>query len=83
MTHVPPKDEQPDFTDDEVEASRAPLLEHLVELRRRDNRDLVPAASQEPCCRGMEVPEIYLARALITRIAVPRLDRSGKPGALV
>ena len=35
MTHVPPKDEQPDFTDDEVEASRAPLLEHLVELRAR------------------------------------------------
>ncbi|MEZ5947179.1 MAG: twin-arginine translocase subunit TatC [Hyphomonas sp.] len=35
MTHIPPKDEQPDITDDEVEASRAPLLDHLVELRSR------------------------------------------------
>lgn len=34
MTHVPPKDEQPDITD-EVEASRAPLLDHLIELRGR------------------------------------------------
>ncbi|MCA8901859.1 MAG: twin-arginine translocase subunit TatC [Hyphomonas sp.] len=34
MSHTPPKDEQPDITD-EVEASRAPLLEHLIELRAR------------------------------------------------
>tara|TARA_R110000796_G_scaffold40452_4_gene100129 strand:- start:151 stop:975 length:825 start_codon:yes stop_codon:yes gene_type:complete len=31
---VPPKDEQPEILD-EVEASRAPLLEHLTELRSR------------------------------------------------
>lgn len=35
MTYSPPKDEQPDRVDDEVEASRAPLLDHLVELRSR------------------------------------------------
>ena len=37
-THTPPKDEQPEITDetsDEVEASRAPLLDHLIELRSR------------------------------------------------
>tara|TARA_R110000787_G_scaffold72118_17_gene160793 strand:- start:1540 stop:2367 length:828 start_codon:yes stop_codon:yes gene_type:complete len=32
---TPPKDEQPEILDDEVEASRAPLLEHLSELRSR------------------------------------------------
>ena len=35
MTHTPPADEQPEILDDEVEASRAPLLEHLTELRGR------------------------------------------------
>ncbi len=34
MTYEPPKDEKPDITDD-VESSRAPLLEHLNELRSR------------------------------------------------
>ena len=34
MNKVPPKDEQPEILD-EVEASRAPLLEHLTELRSR------------------------------------------------
>ncbi len=34
MNYTPPPGEQPDFVD-EVEASRAPLLSHLVELRRR------------------------------------------------
>ncbi len=33
--HVPPEDEQPEILDDEVEASRAPLLDHLIELRGR------------------------------------------------
>ena len=32
--YVPPKDEQPDIADD-VETSRAPLLDHLIELRKR------------------------------------------------
>lgn len=35
MSHAPPKDEQPEILDDEVESSRAPLLSHLVELRGR------------------------------------------------
>ncbi|WP_321489949.1 twin-arginine translocase subunit TatC [uncultured Hyphomonas sp.] len=34
MTHTPPEDEQPEILD-EVETSRAPLLEHLTELRSR------------------------------------------------
>ncbi|KCZ82676.1 Sec-independent protein translocase TatC [Hyphomonas adhaerens MHS-3] len=34
MTHTPPEDEQPEIVD-EVETSRAPLLEHLTELRSR------------------------------------------------
>ena len=40
MTHIPPKDEQPEIIEDEVEASRAPLLEHLTELRTRLIRSL-------------------------------------------
>ncbi len=35
MTHTPPDDEKPEIVDDEVETSRAPLLEHLTELRSR------------------------------------------------
>ncbi|WP_291047520.1 twin-arginine translocase subunit TatC [Hyphomonas sp.] len=35
MNHAPPKDEQPEILDDEVESSRAPLLDHLIELRGR------------------------------------------------
>jgi sec-independent protein translocase protein TatC len=34
VNYVPPKDEQPEISD-EVESSRAPLLEHLNELRSR------------------------------------------------
>jgi len=35
MSQAPPKDEQPEILDDEVESSRAPLLSHLIELRGR------------------------------------------------
>ena len=35
MSHTPPKDELPEILDDEVESSRAPLLDHLIELRGR------------------------------------------------
>lgn len=35
MSHTPPRDEQPEILDDEVESSRAPLLDHLIELRGR------------------------------------------------
>lgn len=40
MNHLPPKDEQPEFID-EVEASRAPLLDHLTELRARLIKSMV------------------------------------------
>lgn len=43
MNYEPPKDEQPDLTD-EVEASRAPLLDHLIELRSRVIRSLLALA---------------------------------------
>ncbi len=35
MTHDVPEDERPDLIDDEVDDSRAPLLDHLIELRLR------------------------------------------------
>lgn len=40
-TAAPPKDEQPDMLDDEVEASRAPLMDHLIELRGRLIKSLI------------------------------------------
>jgi sec-independent protein translocase protein TatC len=43
MTYAPPKDEQPEITD-EVESSRAPLLDHLIELRSRLIKCLVALA---------------------------------------
>ena len=50
MNKVPPKDEQPDFTDDEVEASRAPLLEHLTELRSRLIKSLIALSVASIVC---------------------------------
>lgn len=44
MSEAPPKDEQPDFVDDEVESSRAPLLDHLIELRSRLVKSLIALA---------------------------------------
>lgn len=35
MTHTVPDDEKPEILEDEVESSRAPLLDHLTELRSR------------------------------------------------
>lgn len=43
MTYTPPKDEQPEIHD-EVESSRAPLLEHLNELRARLIKSLLALA---------------------------------------
>ncbi len=43
MNYEPPKDERPEITD-EVEASRAPLLDHLIELRARVIRSLLALA---------------------------------------
>ncbi len=50
MTHTPPKDEQPEIVDDEVEASRAPLLDHLIELRTRLIRGLLALAFGTVAC---------------------------------
>ena len=41
MSTTPPKDEQPELLDDEVEASRAPLMDHLIELRGRLIKSLI------------------------------------------
>jgi sec-independent protein translocase protein TatC len=49
MTYTPPKDEQPEITD-EVESSRAPLLDHLVELRARIIRILLAMAVASAAC---------------------------------
>lgn len=43
MNYAPPKDEQPEMTD-EVESSRAPLLDHLIELRSRLIKSLIALA---------------------------------------
>lgn len=50
MNTLPPKDEQPEFTDDEVEASRAPLLEHLTELRSRLIKALIALSLASIVC---------------------------------
>lgn len=44
MTEAPPRDEQPEIIDDEVESSRAPLLDHLIELRGRLVKSLLALA---------------------------------------
>lgn len=50
MSHTPPKDEQPEITDDEVESSRAPLLDHLIELRGRLIKMLLVLAAATVGC---------------------------------
>lgn len=49
MTYTPPRDEQPDLTD-EVETSRAPLLDHLNELRARLIKSLLALAVATVAC---------------------------------
>ena len=63
MNTLPPKDEQPDFIDDEVEASRAPLLEHLTELRSRLIKSLVALMIGTIACFffAQEIFELLLA----------------------
>tara|TARA_B100000749_G_scaffold195929_1_gene152277 strand:- start:244 stop:1065 length:822 start_codon:yes stop_codon:yes gene_type:complete len=60
---VPPKDEQPEILDDEVEASRAPLLEHLTELRSRLIKSLVALMVGTIACFffAQEIFELLLA----------------------
>lgn len=48
--HVPPKDEQPEILEDDVEASRAPLLDHLIELRGRLIKMLLALAAATIGC---------------------------------
>ena len=63
MNTVPPKDEQPEILDDEVEASRAPLLEHLTELRSRLIKSLVALMVGTIACFffAQEIFELLLA----------------------
>ncbi len=49
MSFEPPKDEQPDISDD-VESSRAPLLDHLNELRSRLIKSLLALALGTSVC---------------------------------
>ena len=63
MNTVPPKDEQPEILDDEVEASRAPLLEHVTELRSRLIQSLVALMVGTIACFffAQEIFELLLA----------------------
>jgi len=63
VTHTPPKDEQPDLIDDEVESSRAPLLDHLIELRTRLIRSLVALFAAAIFCFffAQDIYEVLLA----------------------
>lgn len=49
MNYVPPSDEKPEITD-EVESSRAPLLEHLNELRSRLIKSLLALSIATIAC---------------------------------
>ncbi len=62
MNHIPPKDEQPEIND-EVEASRAPLLEHLTELRTRLIKALLALTAATIACYfiAQRIYEILLA----------------------
>src|SRR3954471_16723925 len=53
MKHVKPED--PD-DDDEIEASRAPLLDHLIELRQRLIRALVAFMAMFFVCFWVAIP---------------------------
>ncbi len=75
MTFTPPKDEQPEITDD-VEASRAPLLEHLNELRARLIKSLL-ALSIGAIASFYFAGDIYLL--LIKPFAVVAEDIRGTP----
>jgi sec-independent protein translocase protein TatC len=66
---VPPKDEQPDFTDDEVESSRAPLLEHLVELRARLIKALLALSVASIVCFFFAEPIYDFLLAPFARVA--------------
>lgn len=69
------EDERPDITDgaDELEGSRAPLIEHLTELRTRLIRALIALAVAAGACYAFAVPiynfllEPFLAAAEIAR----------------
>ncbi len=55
MTEDLPVDQRPDLLPDEVEASRAPLLEHLNELRSRLMKALINARGTN----GKSLPMIF------------------------
>lgn len=56
MTKDLPADQRPDMIPDEVEASRAPLLEHLNELRSRLMKALIAFVIATICCFFFAAP---------------------------
>lgn len=75
MTYTPPKDEQPEIND-ELESSRAPLLEHLNELRARLIKCLL-ALTVGAIASFFFAGDIYLL--LIKPFAVVAEDIRGAP----
>jgi len=75
VSYVPPADEKPEITD-EVESSRAPLLEHLNELRSRLIRSLLALAVAAIGCFYF-AGDIYLL--LIEPFAAIAEDIRGAP----
>ncbi len=75
MSYIPPPDEKPEITD-EVESSRAPLLEHLNELRSRLIKSLLALAVAAIGCFYF-AGDIYLL--LIEPFAAIAEDIRGAP----
>lgn len=75
MSYIPPPDEKPEITD-EVESSRAPLLDHLNELRSRLIRSLLALAVAAIGCFYF-AGDIYLL--LIRPFAAIAEDIRGAP----
>lgn len=75
MNYEPPKDEQPDIND-EVESSRAPLLDHLIELRSRLIKSLLALAVAAIGCFWL-AGDIY--ELLIRPFAAVAEDLRGAP----
>lgn len=75
MNYVPPKDEQPEIND-EIESSRAPLLDHLIELRSRLIKSLLALAVASIGCFWL-AGDIY--ELLIRPFAAVAEDLRGAP----
>lgn len=69
MSKDQPVDEQPDISDRDVEASRAPLLEHLTELRGRLIRAILALAVGTLVC-------FFFAETLYNFLLVPLVNEA-------